>query len=149
MSLREKIEKTIQGFLPLGGYISTDLLNQLEALLQEPPINPNSMPYWKSNIPKLDRVELERILLQVRGHACDVPECGCYPCKALTNDIMTWAEGRKKEWCFHIRFSDQSKRWVFDMEWKENVYHATGNAYRFHDEWDICPVKDCHAPRPQ
>ena len=58
-------------------------------------------------------------------------------------------------WCKHIEWAEKKDFLLGDFLEKNGFRFPQwsgdkipGNVARVPDEWDICPVKDCHAVRP-
>lgn len=90
---------------------------------------------------KVGREEIEKIFERWNFHS--------YLNRGLISDLLAILNGQEKEperktWCEHWRYENG---WHF-MGAHDPKYSAilVGSAYA--DDWDICPVKGCHAPRP-
>lgn len=129
-TLRERIERLVGDWILTGTSLSSRswLVNELCKLLTPTPPS---------------REALDELLERFG----DIPTPAA-PASYLEHQerkrqaIMAWAQGTwtepNKIWCRHI--SNEGGAWCFG---KDNDYW-----YRPTD-WDICPVKGCHTPRPQ
>ncbi len=63
----------------------------------------------------------------------------------LINKIMSWHEkcsvDQKKWWCDHIDWDNNGECFIYK-------FYKNGWLIPENLNWDICPVKGCHAPRP-
>lgn len=93
--------------------------------------------------PKPDWEGLEKIINYIKEHHhshCN-RFCNSGHWAIVTNDLLTWAEGKKeKVWCEHISKHFKDDNWY--------SYLKQGSWSSIEPEWDICPVKNCHKPRP-
>lgn len=59
-----------------------------------------------------------------------------------SDDVHSPKESPKQEWCEHLK--------LIDEQWHYFLPDGCGEYYRdVVKDWDICPVKGCHAPRPK
>ncbi len=56
-------------------------------------------------------------------------------------DLLDWADG-EETWCSHISGVGEVK-----LHWY--ITYPDLVRVEVDDTWDICPVKDCHKPRPE
>ena len=64
---------------------------------------------------------------------------------SFLRDVLAWATG-KKGWCSHVTLGNLNKLVMAchsDNETYPDWFCPIG------DDWDICPVKGCHAKRPE
>lgn len=83
-----------------------------------------------------DRAELENILsnhwISFSGLSPDPDKIRA----SLITTLLAWAQGEKEKiWCSHMKWRPEEEAWLLDY----NTYIS---------DWDICPVKGCHKPRP-
>ena|SRR3990167_2250622 len=72
-------------------------------------------------------------LLNIKG-----PKVSGFTWIPFVDAVMSWATSTEPErvWCKHISFCHGMWCYGEDDDWQDA------------GDWDICPVKNCHAPRP-
>ena len=101
--------------------------------------------------PTPERKEVERLITK---YADDWK----YSRSELVDDLMAWATGEagRPTWCRHcvwVEDGDLGRQgWCYDRrELPDTVkqLHSLADRYvKIADEFDLCPVAGCHAPRP-
>lgn len=139
-TIRDEIEKVLKRW----GYDRNcanvnwpNVLNALEALYpqqQEP-----------------DREELGKIFAKHWGYSIASHNPVWF--NKVADDIYAWARGQKKaeRWCSHWEWNQEKKRWRYTQpaSGAVEIMHGIFDAADKKETWDICPVKGCHAARPE
>ena len=85
----------------------------------------------------VSREEIRKVLQDTYGSALIERES-----TLIDNLLALLNEPSKKEWCEHCKL-DSSVSHPKNMYW---VFNGISSMF---ENWDICPVSGCHAPRPK
>ena len=93
---------------------------------------------YSSTVPTFDEIAF-KVNCWRSGQDEGIPK---YNLHGMTNDLQALFQKREAPvWCEHCVVGINGKTWTH--------YTKTHPCTSIPDHWDICPVKDCHAPRPE